>query len=205
MRDFFGDERGFALLDMLVACALLAVVAVASTTVFGLRPARTHAAAIALEAAMSEARSLAAASANATDPLHPTGATVIVEPDPTGIAGVTRIAVYRSRPVIFNGQTPYPPVRDTGFPPQRVAGTFSFSGSSPATGATRVAEPFAIYLSGSGYASVVHLATAYDENDPPYRADDPGCAADGALITVTDGDASERHPFGCIGGEYAAN
>jgi type II secretory pathway pseudopilin PulG len=205
VRGFVKNERGFALLDMLVACALLAIVAIAGATAFGARPARAHSAAIALEAAMAEARSLAAASANAMDPLHPTGATVIVESDPSGIAGATRIAVYRSRPVIFNGQTPYPPTRDSGFPPERVSGTFTFSGASPTTGRAQIAEPFAIYLSGSGYASIVQLTGPYNENNPPYRTDDPGCAAEGALIAVTDGASSEEHPFGCVGGAYAAN
>jgi type II secretory pathway pseudopilin PulG len=190
---------------MLVACAILAIVAVASATVFALRPERSHQAAIALEAAMTEARSLAAASADATDPLHPTGATVIVEQDPAGPAGTTRIAVYRSRPISFNGQQSYPPTRDSGFPPERVAGTFTFSGISPQTGKSTVAEPFAIYLSGSGYASIVQLRGSYDENSPPNVYPDPGCAADGAQIAVSDGTSSESHSFGCIGGEYAAN
>ncbi len=205
MRGFLADTRGFALLDLLVATALIAVLAVAAATTYGVRPARAHTAAIALEQAMTEARSLAAASANATDPLHPTGATVVVEPDPAGAAGTTQIAVYRSRPVIFNGTTPYPPTQDIGFPPQRVAATFAFSGASSATGTAHVSEPFAIYLSGSGYASIVQLTGPYDEKDPPYRSDDPGCAADGALISVTDGVSSEAHPFGCIGGVYDAN
>jgi hypothetical protein len=190
---------------MLVACAVLAIVAVAGASVFGSRPVRPHQAAIALEAAMTEARSLAAASADAMDPLHPTGATVIVEQDPAGPAGTTRIAVYRSRPISFNGQQSYPPTRDTGFPPERVSGTFTFSGVSPQTGKSTVAEPFAIYLSGSGYASIVQLVGPYDENNPPNVYPDPGCAADGAQIAVTDGASSENHPFGCIGGEYAAN
>ena len=194
---------------MLVASAILAMLVLAGATVFGLRPARTHASAIALEQAMSEARGLASASLNAMDPLHPTGAMVVVEADPAGAAGASRIAVYQSRPVIFNGVTPYPPVRDTGFPPQRVAGTFTFTGiappSAPKPGASRVVEPFAIFLSGSGYASVVSLGTSYDESKPNYLSSDPGCAAENAQIAVSDGVSNESHAFGCIGGVYAAN
>ena len=206
MRGFIANERGFALLDTIVASAILAMLVLAGASVFGMRPARAHSSAIALEQAMTEARSLAAASSNAMDPLHPTGATVVVEPDPSGVTGATQIAVYQSRPVIFvSGQNPYPPVRDRGFPPQHVAATFTFTGSSPSAGPTTVSEPFAIFLSGSGYASLVQLAGSYDENRPKYLSADPGCAADDARISVTDGVSTESHSFGCVGGEYAAN
>jgi hypothetical protein len=189
---------------MVVATAILGALVLAGVATYGSRPVTAHSGAIALEQAMAEARSLAAANSDTTDLLHPSGATVIVEPDPSGLHGSSRIAVYRSRPVVFNGQTPYPPIRDVGFPPQRVSATFTFTGSSP-DGASTVSEPFAIMLSGSGYASIQHFTGSYDETAPTYWSSDPGCPADGARIAVADGVSSEGHAFGCVGGFYAAN
>jgi hypothetical protein len=207
VRGLLNDERGVALLDMIVACALIAMLAVATASAFAAHPNRSHAAAVALEAALAEARGLAAASADATDVAYPTGATVIVEPDPAR-AGNTRIAVYRSRPVVIAKKTPYPPPLDNGFPPQSVAGTFTFSGTTVANGVTtasRITPRFAIMLSGGGYASIVPLTAAYNATTPQTYTNDPGCAADGAQISVTADGTTEAHPFGCTGGAYAAN
>ena len=212
VRAFLRDERAVALLDMMVGCALITTFAVVFATVFGLRSSRAHSSAMSLEMALAEARNLAAANANSLNPGYPTGAMVVVESDPT-IQGASRIAVYRSRPVIIDNKQPYAPTRDIGFPAQRVSGQFSFTalGATTTTGnitanqGVSVSEPFAIMLSGSGYASIVPLAGAYDETNPQTFSVDPGCTADNAQIVVADGYSSEAHPFGCTGGVFHAS
>ncbi len=198
---------------MVVACALMAMLALATASAFGARPNRAHGAALSLEAALAEARSLAAASADATDVAYPTGATVIVEDDPAR-AGYTRIAVYRSRPVKIDNNTPFAPPLDSGFPPQSVAGTFTFSGTTTSTAGapatSTVPQPFAIMLSGGGYASIVALPVtksgpAYNAAAPQTYTNDPGCAAEGAQIAVVADGRTEAHDFGCTGGAFAAN
>ena len=184
---------------MMVGCALIGTLAVVFATVFGARTVRTHSAAMSLEMALAEARSLASANANVLDPAYPTGAMVVVESDPNA-RGASHIAVYRSRPVIVAGKQPFPPVRDDGFPAQRVAGRISFTSAT-----SSVDEPFAIMLSGGGYASIVPLAGPYDENNPQTFTNDPGCSADGAALVVVDGASSESHPFGCTGGAFHAS
>ena len=208
VRAFLRDERAVALLDMMVGCALIATIAAVLSTVYGLRPARAHAAAMSLEMALSEARTLAAANANVLDPLYPTGAMVVIESDPAA-AGDSRIAVYRSRPVVINGKQPFAPVRDSGFPALRVAASYRFAGANLLPNGRHqqvsVSEPFAIMFSGGGYASIVQLTAPYDETNPTLYSQDPGCAAESARIIILDGSSTETHDFGCTGGAFHAS
>lgn len=183
-----------------MAAAIIALLIVAATTVFGLRPTRTHAAALDLEAALVEARGLARASADATDRAYPTGATVVVEAV-AGEPGFSQIAVYRSRPIALGGVSPFAPVADVGFPARRVRGSIAV-----ADGAGRsIAEPLLIMLSASGYASIAHLNVPYDARNPAILTSDPGCPSNATRIDVNDGERIESHPFDCAGATYAAN
>jgi prepilin-type N-terminal cleavage/methylation domain-containing protein len=195
-------QRGFSLIETLVALAIGSVCLLATAATFGTRPSRAHAAALALEAALCEARLLAMSTADATDLAYPTGATVTVAPDPNA-AGGSVIAVYRSRPIAnLNagaGTFTLPP--DAGFPLQHVAAAFFIevdpSERDPA-GANGHA-PFAILLAASGYASIVP-GYRYDAAQPQLLSDDPGCSDAGETIGVSDGARVEAHPFDCRDG-----
>ena len=170
----------------------------------GARPPRAHAAALALQAALVEARAVALSTADATDQTKPTGATVVIAPDPLHPPQGSIITVYRSRPIpntnapLF-GRGPIAPTslaQDPGFPPQRVEGTFSARSST----GLFASGSMAILIASSGYASIV----------APYRyfalvRSDPGCFAltgESASITVDDGARSETHPIACRDGTY---
>jgi len=167
---------------------------------FGARPRHAHPAAVVLEAALSEARSLAMTTGDTTDLAYPTGATVTVAPDPA-VAGGSVIAVYRSRPIVNpSGGNTFALPPDTGFPEQHVAARFSVQSADGIVSG----GAFAILLSTSGYASIAASYT-YDANHPTLLASDPGCDDAGVTIAVDDGSRSETHPFVCRDGAYDAH
>ena len=66
------------------------------------------------------------------------------------------------------------------------------------------AQPFAIFVSSSGYASVAP-GYAYNPLAPVFLSADPGCdEAAGVTITIGDGAAGETHPLDCRETQYEA-
>jgi len=191
-------QRGFGLADLMVGVAIGSAFLLAVAASFGARPGHAHGAALALEAALAEARSLAMTTGDVTDTAFPTGATVVVAPDPT-VAGSSLVAVYHSRPIPNpnSGSQSFPLPIDTGFPVMRVAATFVVqNGGGPPSG-----DAFAILISTSGYASIAAPYT-YDSEQPVLLTSDPGCNDSGVSIAVTDGVRPETHPFACRDGSY---
>lgn len=183
-----GSQRGFTMIDTIVAIALVGCALVAVTAVHGARPPQRRAAALDLQGALAETRALAASNADGMG-TTPTGATLSVTP----LAGRgAQIAVYASRPIA--GAPPLTP--DPGFPPLTVPVTVSVSGQA------QTPAPFTIFVSSSGYASVA-TDYAYDPAQPRSLAADPGCdEVGGVTISIADDIATETHPFACRGALY---
>jgi len=189
-------QRGFTLLDVIVGIALFTSFVLATASAFGMRAPNRHLAALALQAALVEARSLALTTADATDLATPTGATVVVAPDPLDRRGSV-IRVFRSRPIpnLTGGNGESALVSDLGFPAQHVHAKF------PLTAGVAFGSPFAILISSSGYASIAD-PYVYSAANVATIAVDPGCNDAGVTIAVSDGAVPERHPFGCRDASY---
>ncbi len=191
-------QRGFGTLELLVATAIFAGLLFVTASNFGMRAPRLHADALALQAALGEARALAMAlDAGSPDSAaaNVTGATVTVSADG---AGGSSIAVYRSRP-IPGAQNP---TVDEGFPPVRVGSTFAVK--QTASGSVLASGTFAILVSSSGYASVVPAYSASPGSFARLRTD-PGCYEAGASIEARSGAYSESHAFHCREAIYDAS
>ena len=186
-------ERGFTVVDMLVATAILAGFVLVTAFNFS-RPPKLHPGALALQAALVEARSLAMTFGQISDVAGGPGfagldgATVTITPDVADARG-SIIGVWRSRPRM-NGD---PLVPDPGFPPQRVPVRYISS--------TAGAEPFSILISSAGYTSI---AGQFPSSLPPANslAEDPGCHEAGESISVVDGGQTETHRIECREGTY---
>lgn len=191
-------ERGFTLLEVVVAIAILSMMTIALSS-FLAPHSTTHPAMLTMQAALAEARDLAMITGDATNPLVPTGATVSVKADPLDPSGHgSVITVYRSRPIIYRGVGPGQNfkadtlIQDPGMPRQRVRADFQISSASLGT----ISTPFSILVSQSGFASIVK-GYAYDPADKTWFSSDPGCDERGVTIAATDGAVTESEPFTC--------
>jgi len=183
--------RGFTLLETLVAISIVSLAALAASPFLGVRSPHRHLEARMLQSALAETRALAEANA-ATTLAAAGGATLVIEPLAGG--STTRLTVYRSRPI---AGTP-PLERDIGFPARELPVTVTVPGLA------REGQPFSIFVSSSGYASIA-ANYAYDPAHPQTLANDPGCNDDGLTIAVTDDTGTETHPFACRGARYDAD
>jgi len=193
-------QRGFTLLEMTIVVALLSMLLLVTASAFGARSPRAHPAELALEAALVEARGIAASTGNVTDSQVPTGATITVGNDPRDASGFSSIIrVYRSRPIPYsgpglgNGSPPQPLVPDIGFPAQHVAATFHLDDSL--NGSTD--RPFTILLSHSGYASILRGYLYDPARNNTFRRADPGCTESGIAIVADDAMRRDSAPFSC--------
>jgi prepilin-type N-terminal cleavage/methylation domain-containing protein len=178
-------QRGFSLVEVLVAVGVVAMSLLALLAVRGTRPPQAHVAALGLQSALAEARVLAASNARADG----SGATVSLVPD--GHGGTT-VSVYDARPIAGDA----PPVADAGFPPKH------YHAAMRLTGGAATLSPLSIFVSSSGYASVA-AGYGYDPAHPLLLSADPGCnEAAGVAIAVSDGAASETHPLDCRDTQY---
>lgn len=196
-------QRGFTLLEVVVVIATISGILLATAGTSGIRLPRAHPAQLALQAALVEARALAASTGNVTDTVVATGATVTVDRDPLDASGYgSIIRVYRSRPIAYGGPgattaTPGRLERDIGFPTARVGATFRLTDSG-VVGSTE--RPFTILISNAGYASLLR-GYVYDPiANNWYRSADPGCSDGRVTIGADDGLRQESAPFSCRDG-----
>jgi len=197
-------QRGFTLLETMVIAAVLSFVLLGMATTLGMRIPRAHPAELALQAALIEARTVAANTGNVTDPVVPTGATVTVDRDRRDRTGFSSIIkVYRSRPIPYAGPAaraataPNRLNQDTGFPTVRVGATFFVTDTNPPAGNGSPGPPFTILISHSGYASILR-GYLYDPVANNYFGGaDPGCTDGGVTIGADDGMRRESAAFSC--------
>ena len=178
-------QCGFSLIETLVVVALTAAVTLSIGVFRGMRPPQTHVAALGLQAALAETRSLAMSNGSA----RRSGAMLDIEP----AGGETVVSVYDSRPIA--GQRP--PAPDSGFPPIHYPVVISVVGDPKG-------ESFAVFVSNSGYASVAKNY-AYDPEHPVLLTTDPGCdERSGVAISVSDEARTETHALTCRETQYEA-
>lgn len=192
-------QRGFTLLEVAVWLAIGTTFVLATASVWGRRPPQAHAAALAFEAALAEARSVAVSTADATDSAVATGATVYVAP----LAGArgSLVTVYRSRPVpaAAPGAPSVPLQRDSGFARVRVSANLGLDRAGITTPA-----PFAILVSSGGYASIV-APMAWDPGaSGAVLVADPGCDEGTVAVSADDGVRRESHSLACRNAVYDA-
>ncbi|GAC1309393.1 MAG: hypothetical protein NVSMB21_15880 [Vulcanimicrobiaceae bacterium] len=197
-------QRGYTMLELVVIVALLGLSLVATAASMGARVPRAHPAELALQAALVDARALAASTGNVTNSAVATGATVTVDRDPRDRSGYgSIIRVFRSRPIPYTGGPGFGPaatapnrlLQDTGFATAYVGATFHLSDTSATGGLTD--RPFTILISTSGYASVLR-GYLYDPAANNYfRSPDPGCRDGAVSIVADDGVRRDGAPFSC--------
>lgn len=188
-----------------MAVAILSTLVLATASTFGARIPRAHPAASTLQAALVDARVLAARTGSITNSVVPTGATVTVGIDPSDRSGFgSIIKVYRSRPIPFVSPDgvgrPTPPnalTQDIGFPTARVGATFRIT--ERLKDATE--RPFTILISTSGYASILRNYLYDPVSNNYYSGTDPGCTDGGVTIAADDGMPVDMvsAPFSCRG------
>lgn len=152
------DERGFSLIEVLIAVAVTAIlIAVGVGLARGSRPAALGSAVTAFDALLAAGRAVAATSGN--------GATIVFEPIQSG----TRMTLYAGRPngLAAMARTAIPPV-------QTQADVTEASAGQP---------PFALFFSSSGNASLQPRypdPAFYDRSDIPIiTTGEPACPAAG--------------------------
>ncbi len=192
-------QRGFGLIEIIVGVGVLSLF-VLLTALSWSRPPKVHAAALELQAALTEARSLALTSGQISfDPrlAGDDGATVTITPAADDPLRASIITVYRSRPQ----RNADPLSIDTGFPPIRVPVVFTIAPDGDGNGGS---EPFGILVSSAGYASFRNgwPTPPYPPQPGTYFTTEQPCSDTGEAISVSDGSKTETHPFTCREGTY---
>jgi len=195
------DERGFALLDVMIGIAIMSgmLVAMMGSTWHGSDD--PHQAALALQLAMSEARGLAMNNANENPNAATPGATVLVASDPNN-ATKSVITIYSSRPLVNEDPSEFPAYRDVvqmkpefGRPPVSVTGRFRIMNNSVVA-----SDDFAITIAPTGQ---VQFAPAYSLGDAA-RPTLINCE-DGTIIQASTGPQVESHPVSCADAIFDAS
>ncbi len=195
-------QRGVGLLDLIVGVGILSAFVLMTAFAWSRAP-RVHPAALELQSALAEARSVAMAYGEISPgPGVPysDGATVTITPAQDAPTHASIITVYRSRPL----RNTEPLSFDVGFPPRRVDATFSIAPDAAGNGGS---EPFSILISNAGYASLRNgwPLPPYPPSPATYSAGEQPCSDEGETIRVTDGTASEAPRFTCREGLYDAS
>ena len=188
------DERGFTLIDAIVAVALVSIALLLGAATLSHRPAEAHATALELQSAVVYTRSLAATNGDVTSPSG-TGATLAVVPQ---AGGGSTVEVYRGRPIA--GTTVWPSA-DEHFTPIRTHSKIELAG----IGVTHATPPFAVLVSSSGIASVVQDFDMSAHQGRTLGAD-PGCPG-GAFteVSIDSGSQLEKHRLSCVDVSYGAD
>ena len=182
-----GRQRGFSLIEILLVVTLMGALLVGALAVRGEREPNVHIAALAVQAALEETRALAMSNAA----VGTSGATLTLAPLGTD----TVLTVYKSRPIAGSA----PPTEDQGFTARSYPVTIEMAGGPDAQ------QPFSIFISSSGYASV-KTGYAYEPARPVMLPSDPGCdESRGMAITISDGYRTETHSLDCREAQYEAS
>lgn len=181
------SERGFSLIEVVVAVGITALLlAAGGIWMFSMRPGAIAQAAADFDAALLEAREIAATSGN--------GATLVFAPRRAGGNGTQgfELRVYRGRPT--------------------AAGAVQPTAAMPVTGAAGVREsrlgapPFAIFLGASGDVSGEGGYPSFDANGSASFApiaSEPPCPSDGFTIVFFTNAASQSRALACAASAVA--
>lgn len=168
------DCRGFSIIEVVVVVGIVAVLSLALLAGISRQDGGVHGGALAFQAIVGAARSLAAST---DDGVGASGATIQVKRE----KAQTSVSIYRYRPT--SGRIA-PPEREPGFPQLTTPVEISFAGSTT----------FAIFLSSSGQAA---LQTDFDVSQGGTLASEPSCAAGGETIAFRSGRTEESGIITC--------
>jgi prepilin-type N-terminal cleavage/methylation domain-containing protein len=178
---FVGGQRGFTLVEMVVAVGIVAVLTVAATLSLALRPGALRATIASFDASFATARAIAATSGN--------GATMVVLPRTDGhgnhLPGFT-LRIYRGRPTAANAVT--------------LADAPALVADADVREATLGTPPFAIFLSSAGNASgLAAYPTTAPDGSPQFDpiAKQPPCPSGGLMLTFASSHASQTRVLPC--------
>jgi prepilin-type N-terminal cleavage/methylation domain-containing protein len=177
-----GTQRGFTLVELIVAVGIVALVSICVVTLsLAQRPGALRAATSGFDSSLAAARAIAATSGN--------GATLVIAPRNDGhgarLPGFS-LSVYRGRPTSANAVTP-----TTVMP---------LIADADVREATLGAPPFAIFLSSAGHASGLASYPSLDSNGKPQFsivATQPACPSGGLVLTFTSAHASQTRTLSC--------
>ncbi len=159
-------ERGFTLVEMVIAVAIAAILLVAGGAwMMSMRPGALRGAVNDFDSALAVARQLAATSGN--------GATLAFLPRTDGAQGFM-LRVYSGRPNVANAVT--------------ATNTMIVSSNATVSDATYGSPPFAIFLSSAGYPTGKASYPAIDRSGNitfPVVATQPPCPSGGIALTFT--------------------
>jgi len=177
---FVGGQRGFTLVELVVAVGIVALLAVAATLTLALRPGALRASVASFDASFAAARAIATTSGN--------GATIVVAPrsDARGRLPGFIVRIYRGRPTSANAVT--------------LADLPAIVADADVREATLGAPPFAIFLSSAGNASGLAAYPAFAGDGTPQFApvaSQPPCPAGGLSLTFSSAHGSQTRVLAC--------
>jgi len=173
-------QRGFTLVEMVVAVGIVALLAVVVSLSLALRPGALRATVASFDASFAAARAIAATSGN--------GATIVVAPraDARGRLPGFTLRIYRGRPTAANAVT--------------LADAPALVSDADVREATLGSPPFAIFLSSAGNASgLAAYPTFASDGTPRFApiASQPPCPSGGLSLTFTSAHASQTRALPC--------
>jgi len=173
-------QRGFTLVEMVVAVGIVALLAVVVTLSLALRPGALRATVASFDASFATARAIAATSGN--------GATIVVTPrnDAHGRLPGFTLRIYRGRPTVANAVT--------------LADAPALIADADVREATLGAPPFAIFLSSAGNASGLAAYPTFAQDGAPQfapLASQPPCPSGGLSLTFSSAHASQTRVLPC--------
>jgi len=173
-------QRGFTLVEMVVAVGIVALLAVVVTLSLALRPGALRATVASFDASFAAARAIAATSGN--------GATIVVAPraDAHGRLPGFTLRIYRGRPTAANAVT--------------LADAPAIVADADVREATLGSPPFAIFLSSAGNASGLAAYPAFASDGTPQFAPlaaQPACPSGGLVLTFASAHASQTRVLPC--------
>ena len=177
---FVGGQRGFTLVELVVAVGIVALLAVAATLSLALRPGALRATVASFDASFATARAIAATSGN--------GATIVVAPrsDAHGRLPGFTLRIYRGRPTAANAVA--------------LADVPAVVAEADVREAALGAPPFAIFLSSAGNASgLASYPTFASDGTPRFApiAAQPPCPSGGLSLTFSSAHASQTRVLPC--------
>jgi len=177
---FVGGQRGFTLVEMVVAVGIVALLAVVVTLSLALRPGALRATVASFDASFAAARAIAATSGN--------GATIVVAPrsDARGRLPGFTLRIYRGRPTAENAVT--------------LADVPAVIADADVREASFGSPPFAIFLSTAGNASGLSAYPTFASDGTPRFApiaSQPPCPSGGLVLTFASAHASQTRVLPC--------
>lgn len=178
------SQRGFTLLELLVALAIFSILVLLGVSTLATRPGEARAAALGFQALLRDAHATSQNNGDASRPLGGTGATIAV----SELNGETVLQLYRDRQVAVAAGADLV----TRIPPLRTHASLRLINM-------KIAPPFLLEFSPTGFISVTS-ATSSGGSGPKMN-----CLTNGVIVEFSSSTRSERHTLNCLTGTIDVN